>query len=491
MDYIRLSSSCSNWTSFAFCEKTQRNLHVCKSTKPAGASIDRRGPTHPIKNMNLLRSACCDPLSVTADSVSRKCVFHRYFRCYSQLRVATLMAVQGKKSTTLWSDREIRSLRHEIKSEIDLAISRGGNEGGLNWIFNQLSALSSLESDESVIRSYILIMSALLHHVKYGSLTSSKVNQLYEEASQLLRSYRISPSHRRLGVLYSDLQAAMSQINLNSGSIWASAWHQQIAAKLTRGHPDRDQAYTALGLGIRALRLGLGGIAERELALAESSHKVVKERCKARLYRIMRARIANDWELFDALTTDFGTWNELSNEMATDLKWEMIAARAARVNAVDEMMPLIQRRGSHYQSAYVVEGRLRILCEMSPSKYNRLTKINTIKSDRSLAVHKEGEAYKALVALDEGYDDLTHSQVKMDQIGKTLSRLHFLRSVEQEMLVLVAATRWLSRNGHTSLAELCLAEYSAKCLKFSVGKTQDSLNCASDLLDRTWFLRVS
>jgi hypothetical protein len=397
------------------------------------------------------------------------------------------MSRESQKPKSERSLEDFQSTRVAVKQEIDHILKADGSKAVIKLIFSELQLSYASKDPSQLIRSYTLIMSALVHHVRYDSLKDAEINRIFDDAIQLLQMQNITPSHPKLAVLHSDLHAVKSQIELGRGRFWSSIWNHQIAAKSTRGATDRDKAYQSLGASIRAFRFGLGNLAVRELTIAEQQHQKPRERQKARLNRIKLKRLTQDWELFDSLCEELHQTPELNTDIVHELKWERMCAEFVRGQESSELFRAIQRSKTHYQASYVAEGRLLAMCEPSTRQMQKMTKLATVAADRQLGLNQCGEIYRALCAIENAYDAIIPHQTRLDGVGSALERMHLLASFEQELIVLVAATRWLSRHNELGLAEICLAEYRAKSLRLSSGTCADALNQVGDLIERDWF----
>ncbi len=401
------------------------------------------------------------------------------------------MAQRKTSKLEQWADKNIAEVRAQVKSQIEARLSNSSPDEVGEFIMEQI-ALQISQSERAVgIHAYIWMMSALVHHVRHGSFKPAQINRLFDDAVDLLKLNGIAAESPRLGVLVSDLFAVMSQIFHTQGSPWSAFWYQQLAVRSIKGSKDRDKAHQAFAFAIRAIRFGMGDVADRELSFAESNHKNQRERCKARLHRIKLARLCANWDKFKELSEEFKSWSPAEDSFAHELEWETICVTSILEQDAGIVRRAIQKAGSHYQAVYVVEGRLRLLAQSSFKEHDKLAKLSTLSSDSSLGINRLGDAFKALSVLEQSYDELIPISTRFESIGRVMSRLNLLGTYEQEMLFLGCAVRWLSRNGHIPLAEVCLKELEFRSLRFSNGDCRDSLGCMSDLMQRNWFKQAS
>jgi hypothetical protein len=387
----------------------------------------------------------------------------------------------------LWSDKVITDIRAAIKTRIEEEFKTSNSDQVSKFILAGISQwLTSADSD-GALKAYVWMMSALVHQVRYGSFTTAQSNRIFDDAMDLLRISGVPADHPRLGILYSDLYAAMSQIHHTQGAPWASFWYQQLSFRAANGNKERDKAHQSLAFAIRAIRIGLGDIADRELNFAESNLKNHRERCKARMHRIKIARLSSDWSKFKDLSDDLIGWSSIEQSFLHELQWEKICSESVLSQSPELIKRAIQKSGSHYQPIYVCEGRMRLLSHSSFREHEKLSKLSTLIADTTLGINRLGEPYKALSVIEQSHDEHIPISTRFESIGRMMSRLNLMITFEQELLFLGAAVRWLSRNGHIPMAEVCMKELEYRSARFSNGRCLDSLGCMSDLMERNWY----
>ena len=112
----------------------------------------------------------------------------------------------------------------------------------------------------------------------------------------------------------------------------------------------------------------------------------------------------------------------------------------------------------------------------------------TIIRKRELGISRKDRLFSITSSLEECYDDHFPLEIKVNKLLHSVTRLPTLQNIDCELLGWIASARWLHRNGQNNLANYCLSEYRAKCLRLSNGASYDVLNIASDLFSdyATW-----
>src|SRR5262249_47925061 len=95
-----------------------------------------------------------------------------------------------------------------------------------------------------------------------------------------------------------------------------------------------------------------------------------------------------------------------------------------------------------------------------------------------------GAFYRSALVLQRCYDSKRSMTWRLSRLGEMLDRVDKLGTIDKEVLVWAAATRWLLRNKAFRFASLTLAEYVSTSLRLSSGRNDDALGCMRDVIDR-------
>ena len=113
--------------------------------------------------------------------------------------------------------------------------------------------------------------------------------------------------------------------------------------------------------------------------------------------------------------------------------------------------------------------------------------MQTIARKKDLRPRDLGFFLTAVLEFEKCQDSVIPFVIRLKNLGGILGQTNKFVSIDRELLFYVAATRWLAKNHSHDLAEATLCEYQGLSLKLSNGKSQDTLNIASDLMERNWF----
>jgi hypothetical protein len=123
----------------------------------------------------------------------------------------------------------------------------------------------------------------------------------------------------------------------------------------------------------------------------------------------------------------------------------------------------------------------------SPKFLEKLPDLTYLAGAKILEPKKMGFFFKAIRTIRALYDTEIPSSIRLSRLGHLLNDARKVVSLDREMLVWVAAARWLARGNYFTLATIALEEYREISLKASQGSTQDVLQIAGDLFEKTWF----
>src|SRR5690606_9320313 len=118
---------------------------------------------------------------------------------------------------------------------------------------------------------------------------------------------------------------------------------------------------------------------------------------------------------------------------------------------------------------------------------DRVTNLSTLVRDKNLRPQKLGALYQCALEIERCYDNDYKLIDRTFKLGKILGKTKEVISIDGELLVLAAASRWLTRSRAYPLANLCLNEYTSICRRLSGGKSADVLGLVGDLIDKPWF----
>ena len=92
-----------------------------------------------------------------------------------------------------------------------------GLEKKLDFVMNEIKELDVAQDPRSFLKRFILIISALFHHIRYGGLSRKQISDLTEMAYAILRVSGIKPGKSQVSFLYGELHMALSEIHLSNG----------------------------------------------------------------------------------------------------------------------------------------------------------------------------------------------------------------------------------------------------------------------------------
>lgn len=393
----------------------------------------------------------------------------------------------SKNSGQIWHISQIEAVKKAVKTSLDDAMTQGGVSARLKKIFEEIHLLEDRASPEDHLRLVVCVISAFVHHERYGGVSSSQIERLTTLAYGVLRLHGVRSETSRVSVLYGELHLALCQIHRKHGRHWAASWEQHMAHYLSRVNPPGGAAFQALSLGLRAHRLGHMRRADSELLVAEQGPLEVSHLELARISRVRTLRLSARYDEAHVLITATLA-NPMTPRLASEVAWEKICLEAARQQDLAPMIKAVRKGGSHHSAVYMTEAYFWALCSHDSRWLERLPKMSTLGRNPKHEARSMGLFFEVAVKIEEIHNEDVPFVMRLKILGSLLENAATFSALDRELLLYLAATRWLARNRQYKLAATCLWEYKGSCLKLSDGVSSDVLGLAEDLLARPWFV---
>ncbi len=380
-----------------------------------------------------------------------------------------------------WQRRHYEGEKESIRLELAAKAAQSPRRAVLASILEQVNSLGEDGDSTQQLRRFLLIIFALTHQMNYGGLKEREIHRLSDLAIAILQTEGIQPGSSRLAHAYSELHVVLSQIYRKEGRQWQAAWELQLGYQFSGSLLPGGQAFQELAFANRSLRLGFGPRALSQFLAAENNNPDPATFERARLGRILALRLSGQFDLAEEIAVQSMADARIGARFQQELTWERACQQAQRQGHLDDLLPLVQKDGTHHQDSYLLEATL---WAKAPARRHWLS---AVPSTRSLHRRSEFQAqrfgflYRACQQLDDCYDFAVPLPVRIRQLGAILRRVRQLVSVGPELLVLAASARWLHRARAEQLARLVLDEYAGLCLRLSGGATMDVLNLMGDM----------
>src|SRR5690606_8947015 len=140
----------------------------------------------------------------------------------------------------------------------------------LHRAMQRAAALETQPDARSQLTRFVLVMSTLVQHARYGGLTNTQVRRGAALASTILETLGIKPGTSQLSFLYGELHLVLSQIYRKDGAHWHAAWQQYEAMSKAKKSLPGGEAFQSLASANRAMRLGHARLALLHYERAES-----------------------------------------------------------------------------------------------------------------------------------------------------------------------------------------------------------------------------
>jgi hypothetical protein len=390
-----------------------------------------------------------------------------------------------------WTITLVENEKSDIREELDAILAKSGSEAKLRHILSRIRDLDDDETHLGALRRFIYVVSALVHHLRHGDLKPQQVRNLYGLGQALLQSQEIPYGRSRLAFLYGELHLALSQVYRRDGEHWKATWEQHLSHILAREHLPGGESFYRMTAANRVLRHGDAPLAIAEYREAEllGLSGQSKEQCRIALVKALR--LAGCIDEAGALlieTRQDKLFLNLSKIGLRELVWEELCLAIQRGSELDKMLTTVNPKGDHREAIYMLEAILWSLCISKRSKTDEMASVKTIGRYRDLAAHRLGFFYEICQTLENCYDTDIPLPFRLNDLGAALARTSELVTVDKELLVWAASSRWLARIKLFSLARVTLLQYEALSLRLSGGRVRDVLGCLSDMYERHWYL---
>lgn len=383
-----------------------------------------------------------------------------------------------------WNKKTVDLVKRETKASLDAITTTSGKRDYLKQIIHSLH--DDFQGDRP-LRLLIAIISRLVLASRERERLQPEHHKLAEYGRKILQVHGITPASSRVAFLHGEIDLVMSQLTKQSGRQWESAWLQQRAFHMSGASADDLSGTNALGMAIRAMRLGHSQIALAQFEYAEKALTNVQDFFRARLGRIQALRLVQNYDHADELSRDLKKNHDLPKIVEQEVIWEASLRKVQTDQDLTAITTLVNKKSPFFQSSYLLEYHFWARAIASKKWLERPIATHLLQRQKSLNVAAEGFFLKACRQLEACHDSAYPFVSRVDGLGAILANAHQVISIDRELLLWAAAGRWLMRNHAFGLASLVIAEYSSQSLRVSQGKTRDALGISSDMFDKEWF----
>jgi hypothetical protein len=377
-----------------------------------------------------------------------------------------------------WKKALIDETKKEIKIELDQVLRESGEAERLNYILEQIQLLDLAKDSVSMLRRFILIMSALVHHERFGGLGKKQIHDLANLGEAILRVAGVKPGHSPISFLFSEMHSVMSDIHLGNGEFLPSLWERLLSAHMS-AMPAEHMARQNLGIGINALRLGNTSLAIEFFQKGLRETEEPKTLDRLRLYLIKSTRLSGAIAEANQLVQQYAP---LLTDPACvhELHWEKTCIEASQTLDLSGLFQLTKEGSSHYTNTYPLELFFWAYAHPKTTWSRKVDKLS--KLIHGLDVQRNSGFHALAQCLEQAYDTDIPFAKRLSDIKRVITKIEVLRNIDQRLLVWLALARWLHRSNHRQIAAIVLYEYMSLSQKLSFGRHLDVLGMAEDLV---------
>lgn len=370
----------------------------------------------------------------------------------------------------------------ERKAFLKKAIEDEPAEKRREFLDHLVESLSHHRTPQDRLDRFLSLVNLLVFDIRARVSLSPRHRRLADMARKILVAEGILPVKSRLAFLYGEIELAMSQLARHSGLPWQAAWWQQMSFHLSGLAAHELTATNALGLAIRSMRLGFFDVAYTNFALAQTLLITGPDYWKAAVGQLQLLRLAGRIKEGDEIDTSFNN-RDIPEKVRKELDWERELRKIPGDLNLDRLINLLGKKKSHYHPVYLLEFHLWTWSLPTRKWEGRIPSVMSMVRSKNLIPQDEGALFEACRQIEMCYDSTIPFEKRLEGLGKVLSDLNYIVSIDRVLLILAAASRWLIRSKASGLATLSLAEYRSVSFRLSSGKTEDSLGICTDLLN--------
>ncbi len=392
-----------------------------------------------------------------------------------------------QSETTYWTTMGISDIKKEIRDELEQYGANHGHPAKLRYIFQRLSDLSHSADSESLMRSFIYTISALVHHLHHGGLQDRDIRRLEQLGRDCLRLQRIVPGRSKTSFLHGELHMGLSQVFAFEGNLWRASWDQLVAKLATRDEPIGGVALHEISMARRNLRLGFGQASLRHVDHAIEHAGSEAQKSGYSLVKVKVLRLSGQGEEAENLIKELVHSEGFTEDQRLELEWEKAWLRFSQSGDAREVMQMVGANGKHQSGAFVGEAKMLAFSVPEREIAERISRVSTYFRRGVLTPSGLGVYYRCLATIEDSYDTGIPSNHRLDTVATMLEQSSGIISIEKELLFLAAAARWLARSNFRDFAAQVLCRYRALSWSLTSGRQADVLGVVSDLMEKKWF----
>ncbi|NRA63921.1 MAG: hypothetical protein HRU19_05525 [Pseudobacteriovorax sp.] len=389
--------------------------------------------------------------------------------------------------TTRWTHTLIDSVKRQVKAELDGVLDQGGPKKRLAYIHKEIKKLESSVSSEDLLRLFVLIVSALLHHKQWGGLLTAQIKKLASLGYHVLQIQGVQPETSQMGFLYGEIHMALSQIFRQEGQHRAASWQQDVCKQVAKRKPPGGAGYQTLAKAIRGMRLGQVSQAflEYKHALTLNLNEGQKE--TALMGQLRSLRLLQRRDEANHLIQELKAQDSYSRKFRGELDWETVCLEAMFCENLEPMIHSVQKSNFHHQPVYLLEAYLWVCAWPQRKWLEKLPKIRSMIRKKDFDTKSYPFFVKANRYLEQCFDKDIPLIIRIKDLGSIFQDSSQFLAIDRELLYYVAASRWLAKSQSPTLASTILGEYEGLCLKITRGQSNDVFRIAGDLYERGWY----
>ncbi len=387
-----------------------------------------------------------------------------------------------------WTQANVKKTKKHLRELIESHCKDLPAREKLEFIKSKIIETEQKCSHDSDLKQVIYIISALVHHERFGGLTPRQVQQFTDKAYALLQINSIKPGTSKLSSFFGELHLVRGQIFRKLGDHWIAAWEQQFGLQQAKALPPGGLGFQSLVIANRSLRLGNTKVALHYYSKAKKEGINEFQTQRANIGILRALRLSYDLREAEKFSKHLLQDVNIDEKIKEEITWEAVCRHVTETKDLKTMLRIIRKKASHHVASYIWE------CFMWASSVNeyqslkRTLKLRNFAKNNKINLKPLGLQVECGLTIERCYDYDYPLTKRYHDLGQILSQSDKLLNIDKQLLLWTAASRWLARCKSFALSTLVLNEYRAMSLRLTDGNRQDVLGIVSDLYEKPWYL---
>lgn len=356
-----------------------------------------------------------------------------------------------------WNEQQVNTAKARIKATIE---AQPDLDARLHMILQQVMGTSTKTSPEIRLDRYVWAIYALIHHQSYGGLSQRQIDHVSDLAELLILAQGTTAQNTRLPQLFSDLYSMRSSIFKKEGRHWIAAWELIKGGRLLDEKKPLQLSRFQLNASRGLLRLGSPSICLTFLDAAAATATDPMLRLQMVLTKVMAFRLSMKLEAAKELIQKHLTL-DIAPAFRLEFEWHLACIEVQESQQLSSMLNLIKSGRPHGITEYVLEAILWGLVTKSKQWIPLLPPAHALARRKNMELNSKDPLFRCVMVIQQCYNGDNALKVRLQDLGRALEESQQIIGIDREILVWLAAIRWLERIKADTYADLAKLKYTS------------------------------